>query len=257
MASPKPTLHLLTLPREIRDFVYSYLTHALSLRTIRYLGGTQTKVEVENAPCPSFMLVNSQIYEEYRENCMNNLTANIFDKWVHVRDDFWSTYRRCAVLDNEALSKVSLVTVRLEKYQLRDPDFRPHKVHMDNLLLAISEMTPLLHTLQVAEYHCLIGKSDVPFGDNDLPEQLPTSFPLMTLKQSVAGRRQIYLVPLGLGRTLEGTDTLFRAVTFSALDSKVDLWTEWLVWKEWKAYCDKPGFESFSGKNAEWEEERY
>ena len=118
-------------------------------------------------------------------------------------------------------------------------------------------MTPLLHTLQVAEYHCLIGKSDVPFGDNDLPEQLPTSFPLMTLKQSVAGRRQIYLVPLGLGRTLEGTDTLFRAVTFSALDSKVDLWTEWLVWKEWKAYCDKPGFESFSGKNAEWEEERY
>lgn len=253
MPPPKPTHTLLTLPREIRDCIYSYLTHEVPLRTIKELGGNETVVELENAPCLNVMLINSQIYHEYRETCLRKLAANIDNndpytigkKILEVDDlegDFRYTYERRAELDNEALSKVGLVTVRLTKYPkwYTLSLYNVHcKLQMDLLLLAISEKSPLLHALQVVEYHYVGGLVDVPFGDNDLPEQLPMSFPPMKLKQSVAGRRLV--ICTRKGSTLDGQMTLFRAVTFSTRSSRVDLWTGCLIFKLWKIPSDIPG----------------
>ena len=206
-------------------------------------------VELENAPCLNVMLINSQIYHEYRETCLRKLAAKIFIVTVTIVferileidvlvDNFRYTDERRAELDNEALSKVSLVTVRLIKYPQMSWRFCS-KVHMDPLLLAISEKTSLLHTLQVAEYHYVNGLVNVSFGDNDLPKQLPASFPPMELKQSVAGRRVSHLT--GTGSTIKGQITLFRAFTFSTRDSRVNLWTGWLIFKAWKATSNDPG----------------
>ena len=57
--------------------------------------------------------------------------------------------------------------------------------------------------------------------------------------QSVAGRRVVYFTRTG--STMNGQITLFRALTFSTRGSRVDLWTEWLIFKSWKASSNNPG----------------
>jgi hypothetical protein len=112
MATPSPTLHLLALPRELRDRIYSFLTHEFVLRDAGEvivsethepeipsyhdpdsvaLNAIQTTITLENAPHLDVMLVNSQIHLEYLETCLQKLSAivrceetyKVFEKSVH------------------------------------------------------------------------------------------------------------------------------------------------------------------------------
>jgi hypothetical protein len=81
--------NLLTLPRELRDHIYSYLTHQLDfnwhasdiLSTRGADGNIQliepVSVRLVNCPFPSILCVHPLIYEEYHTACVGNLEAII------------------------------------------------------------------------------------------------------------------------------------------------------------------------------------
>lgn len=54
MATPNPRLHLLALPRELRDRIYGFLTHDLVLKDAEeYFGRTSGEVFVRCYPEPN------------------------------------------------------------------------------------------------------------------------------------------------------------------------------------------------------------
>jgi hypothetical protein len=72
MASTVP--NLLTLPRELRDLIYSYLTHDIAV-TVSYdssdlplvRSDRAFAVHVTDAPVPSVLRVHSRLHDEYQE----------------------------------------------------------------------------------------------------------------------------------------------------------------------------------------------
>lgn len=68
-SEPKP--HLLTLPREIRNIIYTHLFHSISFdwgyqaRKFPIGGHRKVQICVPNAPFVNFMLSCQQIYQEY------------------------------------------------------------------------------------------------------------------------------------------------------------------------------------------------
>ena len=80
MAANPP--HLLTLPREIRNQIYSYLHKEVVVHTQRTPSVFAVQLRLENVPYMSMLLINSQIYHEYREaDCFQNLTAHFNLCW--------------------------------------------------------------------------------------------------------------------------------------------------------------------------------
>jgi hypothetical protein len=78
MASITP--HLLSLPREIRDEIYSYLHHELELESPLYTAGVNeyivTKIRILNAPFLGVLLAHSRLRDEYQKaDCFLHLTA--------------------------------------------------------------------------------------------------------------------------------------------------------------------------------------
>ena len=75
MAANPPHLH--TLPREIRNQIYSYLHKEVVVHTQRSPSVFVVQLRLENVPYMSVLLINSQIYHEYREaDCFRNLAAH-------------------------------------------------------------------------------------------------------------------------------------------------------------------------------------
>jgi hypothetical protein len=66
--------NILALPREIRDIIYTNLTHDINInwgyRTSSFpIGGhIAVRIKLRNAPIPAVLLTCTQIYHEYREN---------------------------------------------------------------------------------------------------------------------------------------------------------------------------------------------
>jgi hypothetical protein len=63
--------HLLTIPREIRDLIYGYLTQERNFYLERercYYGSKEVDVQVKNAPLLSVLLSHSRLKEEYMES---------------------------------------------------------------------------------------------------------------------------------------------------------------------------------------------
>jgi hypothetical protein len=76
MATNPP--HLLTLPREIRNQIYSYLHKEVEVDNERRPSILDVHVRLENAPYAALLLTNSQLYHEYREADSSwNLAAHI------------------------------------------------------------------------------------------------------------------------------------------------------------------------------------
>lgn len=86
------TVHLLTLPREIRNEIYKYLHRKIYLRSYRYTEVNDTSdwfrradATIQNAPLINVLLTHSQIHDEYREApCFRRPSAvfNIYiDQW--------------------------------------------------------------------------------------------------------------------------------------------------------------------------------
>ena len=69
--------HLMTLPREVRDNIYSYLRHKVMLR-VPTEHRTQA-LQVKNAPIVAVLLTHSQLYHEYKDaDCFKNLTGWLY-----------------------------------------------------------------------------------------------------------------------------------------------------------------------------------
>jgi hypothetical protein len=85
MAANPP--YLLKLPREIRNHIYSYLHKEVDVHNERnsYPSILDVQVRLENVPYTSVLLINSQIYHEYREaDCFRNLAAQV-DMGLNLR----------------------------------------------------------------------------------------------------------------------------------------------------------------------------
>jgi hypothetical protein len=112
MAANPP--HLLTLPREIRNHIYSYLHKEVDVHNEcnPYPGPSilDVRVRLENAPYTSVLLINSQIYHEYREaDCFRNLATHV-DMGMNLRYWLKSTVM-VRKLKLSALSFVRHVTI--------------------------------------------------------------------------------------------------------------------------------------------------
>lgn len=70
--------HLLTLPREIRDKIYSYLFKIVDFQVVITTDKPSVFVRIENAPLPAVSLVHSQMHGEYLDaDCFRNRVATI------------------------------------------------------------------------------------------------------------------------------------------------------------------------------------
>jgi hypothetical protein len=91
MASTTP--HLLTLPREVRDEIYSYLHHTLEMEVKLSVAEQEygfyepAAVHLENAPYLAVLCTHSRMYEEYNESCFKNLSMCIQSRWDGERLD--------------------------------------------------------------------------------------------------------------------------------------------------------------------------
>jgi hypothetical protein len=106
-------LHLLKLPREIRNRIYEFLSHEIELRTIKKIGGVRTVVHITNAPCVEVLLTSSRLHDEYLESqCFRNLSAVVlrvdqWKKWIK-----WPSTAHLKYRDIEALLRVKNITFR-------------------------------------------------------------------------------------------------------------------------------------------------
>jgi hypothetical protein len=62
-----PTAHLLTIPRELRDQIYSYLTHSFQRTWMSQDQRFSCVIRYENAPLPSLFLAHTRLRDEYLE----------------------------------------------------------------------------------------------------------------------------------------------------------------------------------------------
>ncbi|KAF2001550.1 hypothetical protein P154DRAFT_596096 [Amniculicola lignicola CBS 123094] len=75
VAHDTTSLHLLTLPREIRNINYSYLSQDLKdeLTNIQF-------VRISNCPIPSVLLIHPQIHAEDKESLVfSDITVSVYD----------------------------------------------------------------------------------------------------------------------------------------------------------------------------------
>lgn len=112
MATAAPP-RLLTLPREIRNIIYDFLSREIDLRTINELGGVATVVHITNAPCVEVLLTHSRLHDEYLEaECFRNLSAAVsrVEQWKTAIK--WPSTAQLKVKDDAALARVKTVTFR-------------------------------------------------------------------------------------------------------------------------------------------------
>jgi hypothetical protein len=119
--SPAPsTPSLLTLPREVRDQIYSYLTHTIDIQWAgftkdapRGMRGDEQILEpirgyLVNCPLPSVLLIHPRIYQEYHTMCEKILEA-FFDEslctvgpperlWMPLEDSVIARIRHVTVI---------------------------------------------------------------------------------------------------------------------------------------------------------------
>jgi hypothetical protein len=74
----KEVPHLLTLPREVRDNIYSYLHHEVS-RNYR-----NWRLQLKNAPIVAVLLTHSRLYYEYQDaDCYKDLDCVLLSSWCN------------------------------------------------------------------------------------------------------------------------------------------------------------------------------
>jgi hypothetical protein len=243
MATPSPALHLLALPREIRDRIYSFLTHEVVLRdageiivsethepeTPSYhdpdavlLNAIRTTITLENAPHLDIMLVNSQVHHEYRETCLQELSARVRCEGTYR---VFKRSRAVNPLPPKLNNNSILVLVRTVTIWLYGKTYASEQeLVMEPFLDAFAAKTPSLHTLRLINIRDDAGYDGphVISFDNVLP-YLPDLFPLMSRKQNVIGKK--YESIAGLAD--------FRAMVYGVRRRPSELWTRESVASYW------------------------
>lgn len=109
-----PSPHLLILPREIRNQIYSYFHRTLELRGIEHIGPQQVFVRLENVPCPSIYRVHLRLRAEYHESGpIKGLSALIFKRPRGEDRKFWSDNAEVVSKDETALTHIKSVTLHM------------------------------------------------------------------------------------------------------------------------------------------------
>jgi hypothetical protein len=178
MASAKP--HLLTLPREIRDLIYTYLSHDVvfewGYRTFSFpIGGSHaTTVQVHGIPSLSALLTCTRMSEEYSAapsfmNVSLSLTAGT-DSQRCLREDAATNQDRALDL----FSHIQHVNFRIDI--LDQPISQRVWLWIHVLTAMVSEIAPELTTVRVAMQHVRHMGSQVgkPCSGGILGSPLPT-----------------------------------------------------------------------------------
>jgi hypothetical protein len=91
MTSAKP--HLLTIPREIRNEIYSYLHQRIKFQDeilMQYAEGSTRDAHLclENAPLINVLLTHSRLYDEYKESDCFRIPSAVLNVFYndHIRD---------------------------------------------------------------------------------------------------------------------------------------------------------------------------
>lgn len=256
MAANPP--HLLTLPREIRNQIYSYLHKEVVVHTRREPSVSVVQLRLENMPYMSVLLINSQIYYEYREaDCVRNLAARIdlsFDFQYWTQSPFMVRQPKVS-----ALSFVRHVTI---------VDKRPNSVGLVSIETFLENNMPMLRTVRYLEGFALEGLaktcvlhdsklfSDWPLTHFDTDEQtVAGAFLGLPLVQMAVAKRVEFYHPCLLGTDPFSTwqlvqqhdpTGLFHAITtmkfvsYTIDDPKKYTWTPEQGNDCWPSRCPYP-----------------
>jgi hypothetical protein len=155
MLSPKP--HLLTIPREIRDIIYTHLSHDIAFRwgyrTFSFpLGGSYaTPVHFHGVPSLSALLTCSRIFEEYSAApCFRNLSLSLTtgkDSMRVLRED--EATNRDRALD--LFSHIQRVNFHIDSPNQRIS--RRVWLWIDDLTTIVSKLVPEMAIVKVATQH--------------------------------------------------------------------------------------------------------
>ncbi|KAF3008439.1 hypothetical protein E8E13_003019 [Curvularia kusanoi] len=144
MADHFPRLHLLGLPREIRNVIYSYLTRPIHLNGVNEVGGMDIAIELDNAPELNVLLVHSRLHDEYKEStCFTDSSASL-STGLEIRMDGLPVERK---RDIQALSYVKAITLHSMHFSFIDDE--SHKLL--SIVDALLDMMPQVHTLRLKE----------------------------------------------------------------------------------------------------------
>jgi hypothetical protein len=201
-------LHLLKLPREIRNRIYDFLSHEIDLRTINEIGGVATIVHITNAPCVEVLMTHSRLHEEYLESkCFRNLSAVIFQAESLKKQMKWPSTAQLKDKDIAALARVKNITFRFIYYL-------PTVKGPINIVDALLAKGTTLHTVRLIEEsrvedgHTEQKPGKEPTYTNLLPAskvscntQIPLEIHGLPLRQYChGGRRAIINYPNGRNR---------------------------------------------------------
>lgn len=201
------TPHFLTLPRELRNRVYSYLTRQLDFDWNRgdvskpgsSLGDVQitepVPVRLINCPLPHVFRIHPQITEEYREVCITLLEAIINFSLHALEKLLFDPQPESDAMDNAALSQLRHITIFVKLHARTTSENLDWKNQLD-LLQAVISKAPKLATLRLAlQQQYYLAPSPV-FNDQGVPSVL---VPADSRLQNAQSSPFLPEVPLSLG----------------------------------------------------------
>jgi hypothetical protein len=107
--------NLLTIPREIRNIIYSCLHHPVQVCSYQSLRTANLKLH--NAPLVGVLQTHPQIYEEYQTaDCFKNLSCVLTCRPVPAIASFADIIRKTSTVDSKSFSHISHVELRSPVY---------------------------------------------------------------------------------------------------------------------------------------------
>ena len=177
--------HLLTIPREIRDIIYSYLHHPAQVCS--YQNGRTATLKLRNAPIAAVLQTHTQIHKEYQTaECFKDLSCVL--TYRPGCADYANLHRTTSTADSKAFSHISHV-------ELHSPVYLTLNCVLNLIPKELHPMFSRLKTLRFIEKQmpkCMttddLCKNLAKFQSN--PTSMPMSIPLPPLPplhQSIFG----------------------------------------------------------------------
>jgi hypothetical protein len=231
---------LLTLPREVRNLIYGYLTREVELRGIDKIGDKPTIVTIGNAPYVNVLLTHSRLHEEYKESSrFSQVSATATHRNVppEIADADWITDVVTVERDQTALRHVRIATIQ---YAHTTPDSMKGD-EVTGLVTDLVEAIPVLHTVRLLQETVLLRHDSscppLPFPSISTTTHTLSLVQLATCMKHIVIFKNKLSDEVGLERAREGkaviqwSGVLLLSV-YSSQSSRVNSWVPEGV-KEW------------------------
>ncbi|KAF3008437.1 hypothetical protein E8E13_002951 [Curvularia kusanoi] len=230
--------HLLTLPREIRDMIYGYLTQdrQLPLKSISQVDGFRTLVEIKKPPYVDVLLTHSRLRDEYLQStCFKDLSLVIYTcaKYEGLEElGYHLPNPPISSRDDAALAhakRVDLICTYADEREYIDTPL--------NIIYGLFERGLSPHTLRIIQERSIVGELDDPILKESafraeqalrLIPALPNEVNSLPLRQHATGMKLILGEDQGWHLTYE-----IRARVYSARASEADMWDAEEASSEW------------------------